>query len=197
MNKFTNLKDSVFSDYKLKDFIIDSSNTEAYDLIHKWVESILSGKAAHIQIYGACGNGKTHLAAAAINHVIELNKSIVANCNNGQPISSLEIVSSRSLLLCEGFLSDLEKYSPELLRKCIELNISIIFTCDTKIKSISEIDSVEIHRPTDALLQNIVAANLREYPEISLTPLKEESVRVNIGQAKKEIMKKELGFAGH
>lgn len=196
MDKLQNIKESVFSDFSLNDFILDESNLNAFKQVQNWIDSISVGEVKHLQICGPCGDGKTHLAAGALNHLAAKDNSFSAYHYLCFSNIDLEKIPSKCLILWEGPAVTLEKYATSLLEKCSELGVSVIFTSDKRIESVNDICVAEIQKPTETLLQKIAAAALKDHSDIKIQP-DMRSARATLASAKKEIFKKELGVRNY
>lgn len=190
LNKF---ETSVYSEYELNQFILDSSNQGAYNCAVEWANTVGSGKVQHLHICGPTGNGKTHLAAGAINFLLKNNLEVTAySCDIERLFVKKDEAPNSSILFCEGSWSLFDQIYKQIIDEATRRKTSLIFTTDNSLPSYNGLKSVEIGMPSVSLLQKIVDDRLKSQPDIKVSPIIEGSVRAALHSVRKELLKKEL-----
>jgi hypothetical protein len=193
IKKFEN---SVYADFRLIDFILDESNQLSYNQVKQWIDAVKSGQVEHFHIYGGCGNGKSHLAAGAINAILEARSTIPSYSVNIEYLCRhMKEIPKNSILLCEGMWSLLDSLSPIIVESCSAKNTSVIFTSDKKIQSFNVSNSAEIFAPTEILLQKVVDSKIDSSNCNKSLVLLGGSVRETLHLIRKELLKREIAMS--
>ncbi len=159
--------------YYEQDFFVSSNNFSAYKLIESWP----SWPGKWLNIFGASGSGKTHLAKI-LEKKIEKIKLIEANNINDQIINDLNnldclIIDSFNNNIDENLLYSIFNQSKQLENYVLINSISSIRNIDFKLEDLrSRIRSllyIGIELPSDDLLKVIISKNLSD-KQISINP---------------------------
>ena len=152
--------------YYEQDFFVSSNNFSAYKLVESW--PTWPGK--WLNIFGASGSGKTHLAKI-LEKKIKKIKLIEANEINDQIIEDLNnldclIIDSFKNNIDEKLLYSIFNQSKQLENYVLINSITSIRNIDFKLEDLkSRIRSllyIGIELPTDDLLKVIISKNLSD-----------------------------------
>ena len=152
--------------YYEQDFFVSSNNFSAYKLVESW--PTWPGK--WLNIFGASGSGKTHLAKI-LEKKIKKIKLIEANEINDQIIEDLNnldclIIDSFKNNIDEKLLYSIFNQSKQLENYVLINSITSIRNIDFKLQDLkSRIRSllyIGIELPTDDLLKVIISKNLSD-----------------------------------
>ena len=152
--------------YYEQDFFVSSNNFSAYKLVESW--PTWPGK--WLNIFGASGSGKTHLAKI-LEKKIKRIKLIEANEINDQKIEDLNnldclIIDSFKNNIDEKLLYSIFNQSKQLENYVLINSIPSIRNIDFKLEDLkSRIRSllyIGIELPTDDLLKVIISKNLSD-----------------------------------
>ena len=152
--------------YYKQDFFVSSNNFSAYKLVESW--PTWPGK--WLNIFGASGSGKTHLAKI-LEKKIKRIKLIEANEINDQIIEDLNnldclIIDSFKNNIDEKLLYSIFNQSKQLENYVLINSIPSIRNIDFKLEDLkSRIRSllyIGIELPTDDLLKVIISKNLSD-----------------------------------
>ncbi len=159
--------------YYEQDFFVSSNNFSAYKLIEEW--PIWPGK--WLNIFGASGSGKTHLAKI-LEKKIKKTKIIDAKNIDNQIIQEL---NSIDCLIIDDFKNNIEeKLLYSILNQSKQVENYILINSNPPIRNInfnlddlrSRINSflyIGIELPTDDLLKVIISKTLSD-KQISINP---------------------------
>ena len=152
--------------YYKQDFYVSSNNFSAFKLIESW--PIWPGK--WVNIFGASGSGKTHLAKI-LEKKIKKIKLIEANEINDQIIEDL---NNLDCLIIDSFKNNIdEKLLYSIFNQSKQLENYVLINSITSVRNIdfqledlkSRIRSllfIGIELPTDDLLKVIISKNLSD-----------------------------------
>lgn len=184
---------SVYAEYRLHNFVQDESNQAAYNKTIEWVNAVKAGQITHLHIFGECGNGKTHLAAAAVHSITQVRKSVAAYvCDVSYLADNTVAVPADSILFCEGAWSVFNDLIEQIISSATIKNTSVICTTDKNISVAKNIRSAQILKPSVSLLQKVAAEKLKHNPKIETSPIIGGSVREVLHKINKEILRKEI-----
>ena len=159
--------------YYEQDFFVSSNNFSAYKLIESWP----SWPGKWLNIFGASGSGKTHLAKI-LEKKIKKTKLIDANDISDQIFKDLNnldclIIDSFKNNIDETLLYSIFNQSKQLENYILINSIPSIRNIDFKLEDLkSRIRSllyIGIDLPTDDLLKVIISKNLSD-KQISINP---------------------------
>ena len=159
--------------YYEHDFFVSSNNFSAYKLIESWP----SWPGKWLNIFGASGSGKTHLAKI-LEKKIKKTKLIDANDISDQIFKDLNnldclIIDSFKNNIDENLLYSIFNQSKQLENYILINSIPSIRNIDFKLEDLkSRIRSllyIGIDLPTDDLLKVIISKNLSD-KQISINP---------------------------
>ena len=178
--------------YYEQDFFISSNNFSAYKLVESW--PTWPGK--WLNIFGAPGSGKTHLAKI-LQKKIERIKLIDALHINDEVVNDLNILDC---LIIDNFSNNIdEKLLYSILNQSKQLDNYVLINSITSINNInfklkdlkSRINSflfIGIELPTDDLLKVIISKKFSD-KQISITPKISEFIIKNIERSYEKMFK--------
>lgn len=148
--------------YNSEEFILSTSNHEAYDWLAKWPNENSTYKT--LIMYGVIGSGKSHLS----NIWLKRNEARYIYSEQFEKIISCDLLESNSKYLCE----DIERISDEVMffnfiNYANRKNSYILFTSNKNPKDITfklpdlesrilSIPTVKINPPDDDMLKMIL-----------------------------------------
>ena len=178
--------------YHEHDFYVSSNNFSAYKLIESW--PIWPGK--WLNIFGASGSGKTHLAKILEKRINKI-KIIEAKIVNDEIIKNLK---NLDCLIIDNFENNVdEKLLYSILNESKQLENYVLINSINSLKSIkfkiadlkSRIDSflhIGIELPTDDLLKVIISKTLSD-KQISINPKTSDFIINNIERSYEKMFK--------
>ena len=178
--------------YFEQDFFVSSNNFSAYKLIESWPN--WPGK--WLNIFGAPGSGKTHLAKI-LQKKIERIKLIDALHVNDEIVNDLNILDC---LIIDNFSNNIdEKLLYSILNQSKQLDNYVLINSITSINNInfklkdlkSRINSflfIGIELPTDDLLKVIISKTFSD-KQISINPKISEFIIKNIERSYEKMFK--------
>jgi chromosomal replication initiation ATPase DnaA len=178
--------------YYEQDFFISSNNFSAYKLVESW--PTWPGK--WLNIFGAPGSGKTHLAKI-LQKKIERIKLIDALHANDEIVNDLNILDC---LIIDNFSNNIdEKLLYSILNQSKQLDNYVLINSITSINNInfklkdlkSRINSflfIGIELPTDDLLKVIISKTFSD-KQISINPKISEFIIKNIERSYEKMFK--------
>ena len=178
--------------YHEHDFYVSSNNFSAYKLIESW--PIWPGK--WLNIFGASGSGKTHLAKILEKRINKI-KIIEAKIVNDETIKNLK---NLDCLIIDNFENNVdEKLLYSILNESKQLENYVLINSINSLKSIkfkiadlkSRIDSflhIGIELPTDDLLKVIISKTLSD-KQISINPKTSDFIINNIERSYEKMFK--------
>ena len=178
--------------YHEHDFYVSSNNFSAYKLIESW--PIWPGK--WLNIFGASGSGKTHLAKILEKRINKI-KIIEAKIVNDETIKNLK---NFDCLIIDNFENNVdEKLLYSILNESKQLENYVLINSINSLKSIkfkiadlkSRIDSflhIGIELPTDDLLKVIISKTLSD-KQISINPKTSDFIINNIERSYEKMFK--------
>ena len=159
--------------YYKQDFFISSNNFSAYKLIESW--PAWPGK--WLNIFGASGSGKTHLAKILEKKIDKVKLVEAKNINN----DTIYDLDSCNCLIIDNFDNNIdEKLFYSILNQSKQLDNFILINSNESIQNLrfdlkdlrSRINSflyIGIELPTDDLLKVIISKSLSD-KQISINP---------------------------
>ena len=178
--------------YYEQDFFISSNNFSAYKLIESW--PAWPGK--WLNIFGASGSGKTHLAKI-LEKKIDKTKLIEAKDINNDTIFNL---NSYDCLIIDNFDNNIdEKLFYSILNQSKQLENFILINSTVSIQNLrfnledlrSRINSflfIGIELPTDDLLKVIISKTLSD-KQISVNPKISDFIINNVERSYEKMFK--------
>ena len=178
--------------YHEHDFYVSSNNFSAYKLIESW--PIWPGK--WLNIFGASGSGKTHLAKILEKRINKI-KIIEAKIVNDEIIKNLK---NLDCLIIDNFENNVdEKLLYSILNESKQLENYVLINSINSLKNIkfkiadlkSRIDSflhIGIELPTDDLLKVIISKTLSD-KQISINPKVSDFIINNIERSYEKMFK--------
>ena len=178
--------------YHEHDFYVSSNNFSAYKLIESW--PIWPGK--WLNIFGASGSGKTHLAKILEKRINKI-KIIEAKIVNDETIKNLK---NFDCLIIDNFENNVdEKLLYSILNESKQLENYVLINSINSLKNIkfkiadlkSRIDSflhIGIELPTDDLLKVIISKTLSD-KQISINPKTSDFIINNIERSYEKMFK--------
>ena len=178
--------------YYEQDFFVSSNNFSAYKLVESW--PTWPGK--WLNIFGAPGSGKTHLAKI-LQKKIERIKLIDALHINYEVVNDLNILDG---LIIDNFSNNIdEKLLYSILNQSKQLDNYVLINSITSINNInfklkdlkSRINSflfIGIELPTDDLLKVIISKTFSD-KQISINPKISEFIIKNIERSYEKMFK--------
>ena len=178
--------------YHEHDFYVSSNNFSAYKLIESW--PIWPGK--WLNIFGASGSGKTHLAKILEKRINNI-KIIEAKIVNDETIKNLK---NFDCLIIDNFENNVdEKLLYSILNESKQLENYVLINSINSLKNIkfkiadlkSRIDSflhIGIELPTDDLLKVIISKTLSD-KQISINPKTSDFIINNIERSYEKMFK--------
>jgi len=178
--------------YYEQDFFVSSNNFSAYKLVESW--PTWPGK--WLNIFGAPGSGKTHLAKI-LQKKIERIKLIDALHINDEVVNDLNILDC---LIIDNFSNNIdEKLLYSILNQSKQLDNYVLINSITSINNInfklkdlkSRINSflfIGIELPTDDLLKVIISKTFSD-KQISINPKISEFIIKNIERSYEKMFK--------
>ena len=178
--------------YYEQDFFVSSNNFSAFKLIESW--PTWPGK--WLNIFGAPGSGKTHLAKI-LQKKIERIKLIDALHINDEVVNDLNILDC---LIIDNFSNNIdEKLLYSILNQSKQLDNYVLINSITSINNInfklkdlkSRINSflfIGIELPTDDLLKVIISKTFSD-KQISINPKISEFIIKNIERSYEKMFK--------
>ena len=178
--------------YHEHDFYVSSNNFSAYKLIESW--PIWPGK--WLNIFGASGSGKTHLAKILEKRINKI-KIIEAKIVNDETIKNLK---NLDCLIIDNFENNVdEKLLYSILNESKQLENYVLINSINSLKNIkfkiadlkSRIDSflhIGIELPTDDLLKVIISKTLSD-KQISINPKISDFIINNVERSYEKMFK--------
>ena len=178
--------------YHEHDFYVSSNNFSAYKLIESW--PIWPGK--WLNIFGASGSGKTHLAKILEKRINKI-KIIEAKIVNDEIIKNLK---NLDCLIIDNFENNVdEKLLYSILNESKQLENYVLINSINSLKNVkfkiadlkSRIDSflhIGIELPTDDLLKVIISKTLSD-KQISINPKTSDFIINNIERSYEKMFK--------
>ena len=174
------------------DFFISSNNFSAYKLIESW--PIWPGK--WLNIFGASGSGKTHLAKILEKKINRIKLVDAKNVNN----EIIKDLNSLECLIIDNFENNIEeKLLYSILNQSRQLENYILINSISSMKTMkytledleSRINSfiyIGIDLPTDDLLKVIITKTLSD-KQISINPKISEFIINNVERSYEKMFK--------
>ncbi len=174
------------------DFFISSNNFSAYKLIESW--PIWPGK--WLNIFGASGSGKTHLAKILEKKINRIKLVDAKNVNN----ETIKDLNSLECLIIDNFENNIEeKLLYSILNQSRQLENYILINSIPSMKNMkynledlkSRINSfiyIGIDLPTDDLLKVIITKTLSD-KQISVNPKISEFIINNVERSYEKMFK--------
>ena len=178
--------------YYEQDFFVSSNNFSAYKLVESW--PTWPGK--WLNIYGASGSGKTHLAKILEKKINKIKIVDAKNINN----EIIKDLIKLDCLIIDSFNNDIdEKILYSILNQSKQLNNYILINSIPSIKNISfkleDLKSrmnsflyIGIDLPTDDLLKVIISKTLSD-KQISVNPKISDFIINNVERSYEKLLK--------
>jgi len=178
--------------YYEQDFFVSSNNFSAYKLIEDWPN--WPGK--WLNIFGASGSGKTHLAKILEKKIDKIKLIDAKNVNN----KTLQEFSNFECLIIDSFNNNIDdKLLYSILNQSKQLENFVLINSIDPIKSIkidlkdlkSRIDSfifIGIELPTDDLLKVIISKTLSDN-QINISPKISDFIINNVDRSYEKMFK--------
>ena len=178
--------------YHEQDFFVSSNNFSVYKLVESW--PTWPGK--WLNVYGASGSGKTHLAKILEKKIAKI-KIIEAKNINDEIIKDL---NNLDCLIIDNFKNDIDEkllysifnQSKQLENYLLINSISSITNIDFKLSDLkSRINSLlyfGIELPTDDLLRVIISKTLSD-KQISINPKISDFIINNVERSYEKMFK--------
>ena len=178
--------------YYEQDFFVSSNNFSAYKLVESW--PTWPGK--WLNIYGASGSGKTHLAKILEKKINKIKIVDAKNINN----EIIKDLIKLDCLIIDSFNNDIdEKILYSILNQSKQLNNYILINSIPSIKNISfkleDLKSrmnsflyIGIDLPTDDLLKVIISKTLSDR-QISVNPKISDFIINNVERSYEKMFK--------
>ena len=178
--------------YEKKDFYVSSNNFEAYKLIESW--PAWPGK--WLNIFGASGSGKTHLAKI-LEKKIDKTKIINAKDINDEIVKYL---NDLDCLIIDNYENNInEKLFYSILNQSNQLDNYLLINSNPSLKNInfnlndlkSRINSflfIGIDLPTDDLLKVIISKTLSDN-QIAINPKISDYIINNVERSYEKMFK--------
>jgi len=178
--------------YYEQDFFVSSNNFSAYKLVESW--PTWPGK--WLNIYGASGSGKTHLAKILEKKINKIKIVDAKNINN----EIIKDLIKLDCLIIDSFNNDIdEKILYSILNQSKQLNNYILINSIPSIKNISfkledlksrmnSFLNIGIDLPTDDLLKVIISKTLSD-KQISINPKISDFIINNVERSYEKLLK--------
>ena len=178
--------------YYEQDFFISSNNFSAYKLVESW--PTWPGK--WLNIFGASGSGKTHLAKILEKKINKIKIVDAKNINN----EIIKDLIKLDCLIIDSFNNDIdEKILYSILNQSKQLNNYVLINSIPSIKNISfkleDLKSrmnsflyIGIDLPTDDLLKVIISKTLSD-KQISVNPKISDFIINNVERSYEKLLK--------
>jgi chromosomal replication initiation ATPase DnaA len=178
--------------YYKQDFFISSNNFSAYKLIESW--PAWPGK--WLNIFGASGSGKTHLAKILEKKIDKVKLVEAKNINN----DTIYDLDSCNCLIIDNFDNNIdEKLLYSILNQSKQLDNFILINSNESIQNLrfdlkdlrSRINSflyIGIELPTDDLLKVIISKSLSD-KQISINPKISDFIINNVERSYEKMFK--------
>ena len=178
--------------YYEQDFFVSSNNFSAYKLVESW--PTWPGK--WLNIFGASGSGKTHLAKILEKKIDRIKIVDAKNINN----EIIKDLIKLDCLIIDSFNNDIdEKILYSILNQSKQLNNYILINSIPSIKNISfkleDLKSrmnsflyIGIDLPTDDLLKVIISKTLSDR-QISVNPKISDFIINNVERSYEKLFK--------
>ena len=178
--------------YYEQDFFVATNNFTAYKLIDSWP----SWPGKWLNIYGASGSGKTHLAKILEKKIEKIELIDAFNIND----SIIKDLDNIDCLIIDNFDNNIEeKLFYTILNQSRQLDNYILIISNPSIKNISfklkdlksRINSflfIGIELPTDELLKVIISKTLSE-KQISINPKISDFIINNVERSYEKMFK--------
>ena len=178
--------------YYEQDFFVSTNNFSAYKLVESW--PTWPGK--WLNIYGASGSGKTHLAKILEKKINKIKIINAKNINN----EIIKDLLKLDCLIIDSFNNDIdEKILYSILNQSKQLNNYILINSIPSIKNISfkleDLKSrmnsflyIGIDLPTDDLLKVIISKTLSD-KQISVNPKISDFIINNVERSYEKLLK--------
>ena len=178
--------------YYEQDFFISSNNFSAYKLVESW--PTWPGK--WLNIFGASGSGKTHLAKILEKKINKIKIVDAKNINN----EIIKDLIKLDCLIIDSFNNDIdEKILYSILNQSKQLNNYILINSIPSIKNISfkledlksrmnSFLNIGIDLPTDDLLKVIISKTLSD-KQISINPKISDFIINNVERSYEKLLK--------
>jgi len=178
--------------YYKQDFFVSSNNFSAYKLIESW--PTWPGK--WLNIFGASGSGKTHLAKILEKKIKKIKLIDAKNINNSiiNELNDLEclIIDSFDNNIDEELFYSILNQSKQLENYILINSIPSIKNINLKLKDLrSRINSfiyIGIELPTDDLLRVIISKSLSDQ-QISINPKISDFIINNVERSYEKMLK--------
>ena len=178
--------------YYEQDFFVSSNNFSAYKLVESW--PTWPGK--WLNIFGASGSGKTHLAKILEKKINKIKIVDAKNINN----EIIKDLIKLDCLIIDSFNNDIdEKILYSILNQSKQLNNYILINSIPSIKNISfkledlksrmnSFLNIGIDLPTDDLLKVIISKTLSD-KQISINPKISDFIINNVERSYEKLFK--------
>ena len=178
--------------YYEQDFFVATNNFTAYKLIESWP----SWPGKWLNIYGASGSGKTHLAKILEKKIEKIELIDALNIND----AFIKDLDNIDCLIIDHFDNNIEeKLFYTILNQSKQLDNYILINSNPSIKNISfelkdlksRINSflfIGIELPTDELLKVIISKTLSE-KQISINPKISDFIINNVERSYEKMFK--------
>ena len=178
--------------YYEQDFFVSSNNFSAYKLVESW--PTWPGK--WLNIFGASGSGKTHLAKILEKKINKIKIVDAKNINN----EIIKDLIKLDCLIIDSFNNDIdEKILYSILNQSKQLNNYILINSIPSIKNISfkledlksrmnSFLNIGIDLPTDDLLKVIISKTLSD-KQISINPKISDFIINNVERSYEKLLK--------
>ena len=178
--------------YYEQDFFVSSNNFSAYKLIEDWPN--WPGK--WLNIFGASGSGKTHLAKILEKKIDKIKLIDAKNVNN----KTLQEFSNFECLIIDSFNNNIdERILYSILNQSKQLENFVLINSINSVKDLkidlkdlkSRIDSfifIGIELPTDDLLKVIISKTLSDN-QINISPKISDFIINNVDRSYEKMFK--------
>ena len=178
--------------YYEQDFFVSSNNFSAFKLIENWP----SWPGKWLNIFGAPGSGKTHLANILEKKIDKIKLIDASNINN----ETIKDLNAIDCLIIDSFDKNIdEELFYSILNQSKQLNNFILINSVPSIKNIkfklkdlqSRINSfvyIGIELPTDDLLKVIISKTLSDN-QISIDPKLSDYIIKNVERSYEKMFK--------
>ncbi len=178
--------------YYEQDFFVSSNNFSAYKLIESWP----SWPGKWLNIYGASGSGKTHLAKILEKKISKIK--LVKSMNINDKI--IEDLNNIDCLIIDNFQNNIEeKLFYSILNQSKQLENYVLINSINSIRNInfqlhdlkSRVNSflnIGIELPTDDLLKVIISKTLSD-KQISIDPKISDFIIKNVERSYEKMFK--------
>ena len=178
--------------YYEQDFFVSNNNFSAYKLIESW--PVWPGK--WLNIFGASGSGKTHLANILEKKIDKIKLIEAKNVNN----EIIEDLNNLNCLIIDNYANNIdEKLFYSILNQSKQLENYLLINSSFSIKNLnfelkdlkSRINSflyIGIELPTDELLKVIISKTLSD-KQISINPKITDYIINNVERSYEKLFK--------